>query len=153
MAVLYQHEQRGLVILAASGLGVALSLVLATTVEASAARLTLLFVAAILAVCAFLFSSLTIELSESSLSWRFGPGLLRKEVASAEISNAVVTKTRVIHGWGVHLTRNGWLYNVSGFGAVRVTLRSGKTFLLGSDEPEQLYSALKRAMDANRGGT
>ena len=148
MAVLYQHEQRGLVILAASGLAVALSLVLATIVEASAARLTLFFVVAILAVCAFLFSSLTIELSESSLSWRFGPGLLRKQVASAEISNAVVTKTRVIHGWGVHLTRNGWLYNVSGFGAVQVSLRSGKTFLLGSDEPEQLCLALQRAIQS-----
>ncbi len=149
----YSHKQLGVTILAALGLGAALCLLLAIIVEAPHTPVTLLVVAAILAVCALLFSSLTIELSDSSLSWWFGPGFLRKQVATAEITSAVVTKTRLIHGWGVHLARNGWLYNVSGFGAVQVILKSGKIFLLGSDEPEQLCAALKRAIDGNNGGS
>ncbi len=151
MPLLYQHKQSGGVILTALGLGAALCVGLAPTIYAPNARLMLLVVAAILGVSALLFSSLTIELSNSSLSWRFGPGLLRKRVATAEITSAVVTRTSVLDGWGVHRTRNGWLYNVSGFGAVQVTLRSGKTFLLGSDEPEQLCSALQRAMQSTAG--
>jgi hypothetical protein len=149
--VFYQHKQRGLVILAALGLGAAVCLWFEPTIYGFNARLMLLVVAAILGISALLFSSLTIELSDRSLSWRFGFGLLRKQVATTEIRNAVVTKTRLIHGWGVHLTRNGWLYNVSGFGAVQITLRSGKTFLLGSDEPEQLCSALQRAIQSSAG--
>ncbi len=149
MSVFYQHKQRGLVILAALAPAAVLCLLLAATVKAPHAPVTLLVVATILGLCALLFSSLSIELSERSLSWWFGPGFLRKQVATTEIASAVVAETRFIHGWGVHLTRKGWLYNVSGFGAVHVTLRSGKSFLLGSDEPEQLCSAVKRAMDGN----
>lgn len=151
MSVLYRHKQMGITILAALGLGTALCLLFGIAFNAPHARLTLFLLAAVLGICAILFSSLMIELSESSLSWQFGPGLLRKQVATAEITNAVVTQTRLIHGWGVHLTRNGWLYNVSGFGAVQVTLKSGKTFLLGSDKPEQLCSALQRAIQSRAG--
>lgn len=150
--VLYRHKQRGVTILAALGLGAVLCL-LSAIVSAPHARLTLVLLAAVLGICAILFSSLTIELSESSLSWQFGPGLLRKQVATSVIKNAIVTKTRLVNGWGVHFTSRGWLYNVSGFDAVQVTLKSGKTFLLGTDEPEQLCAALRGAMDANSGGT
>ncbi len=151
MSVLYRHKQMGVTILAALGLGAALCLVFGIALNAPHARPTLFLLAVVFSICAILFSSLTIELSEGSLSWQFGPGLLRKQVASGELTNAVVTETRLIHGWGVHLTRNGWLYNVSGFGAVQITLRSGKTFLLGSDEPEQLCSALQRAIQSRAG--
>lgn len=152
-SLFYSHKQRGVTILAALGLGAALCLLFGIAFNAPYARLTPFLLAAVLGICAILFSSLTIELSDGVLSWHFGPGLIRKQVASAELTNAVVTETSLIHGWGVHLTRNGWLYNVSGFGAVQITLKSGKTFLLGSDEPEQLCSALQRAIDLNAGET
>jgi len=38
-----------------------------------------------------------------------------------------------------------WVYNVSGLEAVEVTLRSGKRFRIGTDEPEALLTALQRA--------
>ncbi len=47
---------------------------------------------------------------------------------------------------GIHLTPEGWLYNVSGFRAVAVRLKSGKRFLLGTDEPERLCQAISRAL-------
>jgi len=152
-SLFYSHKQRGVTILAALGLGAALCLLFGIAFNAPYARLTPFLLAAVLGICAILFSSLTIELSEDLLSWHFGPGLLRKQVATAEIKNVIVTETRLLHGWGVHFTSNGWLYNVSGFDAVQITLKSGKSFLLGSDEPDQLCSALERARDANSGGT
>jgi hypothetical protein len=149
MPALYQHKQSGGVILSVLGFGAAVCLWLASTIYASDARLMLFIVAAILGISALLFSSLTIELSDMSLSWRFGFGLLRKKVPTGEIINALVTRTSLLDGWGVHRTRNGWLYNVSGFGAVQVILRSGKSFLLGSDEPERLCSALKDTISSS----
>ena len=141
----------GVATVAALGLGAAVCLLFGIAFNAPDARLTLFVLAAVLGICAILFSSLTIELSEGWLSWRFGPGWLRKQVAIAEIKNVMVTKTRFLHGWGVHFTRNGRLYNVSGFDAVQITLKSGKSFLLGTDEPEQLRSASQRAIAPDAG--
>lgn len=143
---LYKHSQIGVAIFITLGLGTLVCLLLSLTVSAPHARLTLLSLAGVFAICTVIFCVLTIELSQDFLSWHFGPGILRKKVAIAEIKEVAVTKTRFIHGWGVHLTRNGWLYNVSGFGAVQITLKSGKSFLLGSDEPEQLCLAIQRAI-------
>jgi hypothetical protein len=94
----------------------------------------------------FLFSSLTVEISEGALRWWFGPGFLKKEVPLSTILRAEATRTRTIEGWGIHLTRRGWLYNISGYGAVLVFRQDGKTFLLGSDEPERLAAAISGAM-------
>ncbi len=46
------------------------------------------------------------------------------------------------YGWGIHLTAYGWLYNVSGLNAVAITLRNGRKFALGTDDPNGLVKAL-----------
>jgi hypothetical protein len=143
---LYKHRQLGVATIAALGVGALVCLGLSLAISSPHARAILLAIAGVLAVCAVLFCTLTVELSRDFLSWSFGPGVFRKRVVITEIKDAAVTETRFIHGWGVHLTGTGWLYNVSGFGAVEITLKSGKHFLLGSDEPEQLRSAIRRAI-------
>jgi hypothetical protein len=71
--------------------------------------------------------------------------MFRKELALTQIKNVTVTRTRLLDGWGIHKTSRGWLYNVSGFEAVLITLHSGRSILLGTDEPEALQRALTRA--------
>lgn len=95
---------------------------------------------------AALFGSLSIEVTEESLRWRFGIGLIRRQVPLSAIAKAEVTETKFIEGWGIHLTSRGWLFNVSGYGAVLVTQKDGKRFLLGSDEPEMLAVAIASAL-------
>ncbi len=102
-----------------------------------------LVVVPIVLIAAWLFHSLTIEIAEGELRWRFGPGLIRKSVPLAEIVSAEPVRTNFLSGWGIHLSRFGWLYNVSGFDAVAITLRSGRRFALGTDEPLQLSARLK----------
>jgi hypothetical protein len=101
-----------------------------------------LIVAAGLFVLTWLFHSLTIEISEGELRWRFGPGLIHKNIPLVEIASARIVRTNILEGWGIHLSRFGWLYNVSGFDAVAITLRSGKRFALGTDDPQELCSRL-----------
>jgi len=92
---------------------------------------------------AWLFHSLTIEIGARELSWRFGPGLIRKVVQLDEIISATPQSTGP--SWGIHWSpRLGWLYNVSGYDAVLITLRSGKKFALGTDEPQVLTEAIRR---------
>jgi hypothetical protein len=85
---------------------------------------------------------LTIEITEWELRWRFGPGLFRKSVKLSDIASAKPVRTNFLNGWGIHLTRFGWLYNVSGLDAVAITLKNGKRFALGTDEAHSLLAAL-----------
>ncbi len=48
------------------------------------------------------------------------------------------------YGWGIHLTPYRWLYNVSGLEAVAITLRNGRKFALGTDDPQDLVDAIER---------
>ena len=41
--------------------------------------------------------------------------------------------------------RDGWLYNVSGRRAVELELPGGRTFTIGTDEPDTLLAAIERA--------
>ena len=93
----------------------------------------------------FLFSALEISIDSSTLTWRFLPGFISKSVPLADIVEAKAVRTSFIYGWGIHYTPRGWLYNVSGLGAVHVRLRNGKQFLLGTDEPATLAEAINRS--------
>ena len=83
------------------------------------------------------------------MRWRFGPGLIRKRVQLEEITAARPVKINLLESWGIHWTRYGWLYNVSGFDAVAITLRSGKRFALGTDEPQALMARLTEVVQRN----
>lgn len=89
-----------------------------------------------------LFYSLKTVVDDEYFRFSFGIGLIRKKFLLSEIESAKEVKNSFIYGWGIHRTRHGWLYNVSGFKAVEITLESGKTFRIGTDEPEELISAL-----------
>jgi len=95
-------------------------------------------------VVAYFFRSMTIEISDTELAWHFGSGLPRKSVALSDVVSAQPVRMALWNGWGIHYTPQGWLYNVSGLGAVCVTLRNGKRFCLGSDEPEVLAGRLAK---------
>ena len=103
----------------------------------------------ILLVSAWVFHSLTIQIASGELRWRFGPGLIRKRVALADIASATIVRTNFLEGWGIHFSRFGWLYNVSGRDAVAITLRTGKRFALGTDEPQALAARLAEATQSN----
>jgi hypothetical protein len=97
----------------------------------------------ILLLMTWLFYSLTVEVSNGELRWRFGLGLIHKRVPLDQIASAEPIRTSLIDGWGIHWGRFGWLYNVSGFDAVQIKLRSGKKFALGTDEPKVLAEHLQ----------
>jgi len=136
----YRHTQRGTLIVVAMLALAALFVVLGLLVSKA-----VLATIPILLLSGWLFHSLTIEITPNELRWRFGPGFIRKAIPIADIADAKAVTTNVIEGWGIHYSRFGWLYNVSGFGAVAITLTSGKRFALGTDEPQSLAAALQGA--------
>jgi hypothetical protein len=132
----YSHTQKGTAIVGAMLLFGVVLLILGFCVAKP-----LFITAAFLLIVGWLFHSMTVEIGEGTLSWYFGSGLINKRVALSEIVSAVPVKNR--SSWGIHWSpRLGWLYNVSGFDAVLVTLRSGSKFTLGTDEPTVLVQAI-----------
>ena len=135
----YRHTQRATVILYAMvGMGVVFLIVGATVLR------PILITAPLLLIAAWLFHSLTIEIAGGELRWRFGPGWIRKQVSLDLILSAEPVRTNFIEGWGIHLSRFGWLYNVSGYDAVAIRMKNGQHFALGTDEPAVLVAQLKR---------
>ena len=143
--VRYQHRQFAGAILASLLLSVVGAACLALIVPPHV-RWILALVGFLFCVFAVLFASLALEITEDRLRWSFGIGLIHREVPLCAIARVEVTETKFIEGWGIHLTGRGWLYNVSGYGAVLVTQKDGKRFMLGSDEPEMLAEALTSAL-------
>ncbi len=99
-----------------------------------------------------LFSVLEISVDAQRLVWRFPP-FITKSVTLAQVAEAKPTRTSFIYGWGIHYTDRGWLYNVSGLGAVHIRLKDGKQFMLGSDEPAALAEAINRSVAGLQGIT
>jgi hypothetical protein len=128
--------------------GVAI-LVAVTGIVAPAHRDGLLISAVIeviLVICAVVFSKLTIKVDGEILSACFAMGLICKKIPLAEIAACEPIRIRWWYGWGIHLTPYGWLYNVSGLDAVAITLRNGRKFALGTDEPARLAEAIRDAV-------
>jgi hypothetical protein len=105
-------------------------------------------VSIILLVCLVLFYKLRITIEGKTWCASFGSGFIRKRVRLAEIVRCGAIRIRWWYGWGIHLTPYGWLYNVSGFDAVAITLRDGRNFALGTDDPHGLVDAIRRYTSA-----
>ena len=101
-------------------------------------------VSIILLICLVLFYRLRITIDGENLCASFGIGVIRKRVRLAEIVGSEPIRIRWWYGWGIHLTPSGWLYNVSGFDSVAITLRDGRKFAFGTDDPHGLVDAIRR---------
>ena len=144
--ILYKHTQTGHVIIACMLIGCTVVLALNIALGKAGQLMPVGTLLAILVLCMLLFSTMTIEIRDGRLRWSFGPGLIRKSVALADITGAELWKMRGIGAWGIHWGPQGWLYNVSGRRGVVVVLKSGKQFILGTDEPERLLAAIRSAI-------
>ncbi|MFC2045203.1 hypothetical protein ACFLUH_00795 [Chloroflexota bacterium] len=108
-----------------------------------------ILVMAIIAVALVQYSSLTVVIREDLLEVRFGPGLIRKRYNLYDIESCYVVKNPWYYGWGIRLTPHGWLYNVSGFYAVEITLRTGKKFRIGTDTPQELEETILQTINTS----
>ncbi len=144
----YRHTQTGTLLIWVLGLSIGACLLLGKSVSQPAVGPLAItgFTAAVLALCLFLFYSLTVEIDAEHLVFWFGPGLIRKRIGLNQIAACRVVRNRFWHGWGIHRYGNGWLYNVSGFDAVELTLQSGKQLRVGTDDPHQLHEAVSQVI-------
>jgi hypothetical protein len=90
------------------------------------------------------FMSLNVTINEHSMQIKFGYGIFKKRFLLREIASAKTVKNHWYYGWGIRLLLcpTMWLYNVSGFDAVEITMKDGKKYRIGTDEPKILEHAI-----------
>ena len=142
----YRHVQRGNTILALNMGLVVLFAVLTIGIRRATGSLgpAIAFIAGmvIIVIVAALFGTLTTEVASGTLRVAFGPGITMRRVALGEIAGVEVVRTSWWQGIGVRFTMRGTLYNVAVGPALLVTLKSGKSFLVGTDDAEGLRAAI-----------
>ena len=105
-----------------------------------------LFPIAVFPTLLILFHALTVTVTVSEVTAAFGIGVIRKTVLLEDIGEVAATQSRWFHGWGIRKVSRGWLYNVSGFDVVSMTLKNGRVVQFGTDEPDQLLAAIQAAL-------
>ena len=136
----YKHTQFGAVILA----GISLRWSWLFVYSQAGRHPVTLIVAALLLVLGVMFASLTVEVTLEAVKIRFGAGPVRKSFAAAEIRSARQVRNHWVYGWGIRLTPHGWLFNVSGLDAIELEMADGKHFRIGTDQPVELLSAIRK---------
>ena len=97
------------------------------------------------------FSTLAVTLDDNYLRIKFGYGIFRKKFPLSEVLSAKTVKNHWYYGWGIRLWfwPYMWIYNVSGFDAVEVTMKNGRIHRIGTDVPVELETAIKRVISSS----
>ncbi len=91
-----------------------------------------------------LFYALTVEIQNNIITCSFGIGLIRKSISLSEIQTVRAVQNPWYAGWGIRwIPGQYWLWNVSGFEAVELSMKDGKRFRIGTDEPDALVLAIE----------
>ncbi len=104
----------------------------------------------VLVVCLFLFAVLNVRVDHEQIIIRFGIGLIRKTFPVKNIESHSVVRNPWYYGWGIRRTPHGWLYNVSGFSAVELLMKDGKSCRIGTDDPAGLYDAIETVLSGKK---
>lgn len=88
--------------------------------------------------------SLQVIIDGKYLRIKFGYGIYQKKFPLNDVMSAKIVKNHWYYGWGIRgwLWPKMWIYNVSGFDAVEILLKNGKTYRLGTDEPKKLEQTI-----------
>lgn len=148
----YKHTQIGYLILAVTLIVTAIfvwAFLMARAEVPSVDSGTNLLVTLVMALTLFLllsFATLAVTIDEKFLKIKFGYGIFAKKFALDEIAKVDVVRNHWYYGWGIRFWfwPPMWIYNISGFDAVQITLKNGKVYRIGTDDAEGLRNAIKQ---------
>ena len=96
------------------------------------------------------FTTLTASIDKNCLQIKFGYRIFRKKFLLGEILSTKQVKNHWYYGWGIRLwlwPKMMWIYNVSGFDAVEITMKNRKIYRVGTDDSSKLEMTIKQAIN------
>lgn len=98
-----------------------------------------------LSVLTFATACLTTTVTPGELRVRFVPFFVNKRIPIGEIARFSPLSYNIWQtGYGIHYSRYGWVYNVSGSEGIQIELINGKRFLVGTQRPREFAAALQQ---------
>jgi hypothetical protein len=140
--ILYKHTQIAWPIIIPADLGALVCLYLVFAEDMTVAAIGFF----VLVLLTYLFYALTVVGTGETIQVRFGIGLIRKTFHIRDIHTVEPFRTSFWHGWGIHYSPDGTVFNISGFDAIRLTMADGKRYIIGTDDRDRLM----RYIEANR---
>lgn len=119
---------------------------LITSGAAIADNLAIIFSLIIPIACIYLIyiTQLKTEITRESISFQFVPFVKRSYFLS-EIQSVKVINYGFVGGWGIRFTtKYGTVYNIKGNKGLYVHLKDGKTFIIGTQKPEELEKVIEQ---------
>ena len=101
----------------------------------------------IILIALAIFARLTVTVDDQMIKVQFGLRIIRKAFPLKEIEAYRVVKNPWYYGWGIRFTPRGWLFNVSGFSAIELQMKNGKTYRIGTDDLDNLAAALDEVLN------
>ena len=142
MQILYRHTQIAWAIIVPADVGALVCLYLVFALDMTGAAVGFF----VLMLVTYLFYALKIVGTDETIQVRFGIGLIRKTFRIRDIHTVEPFRTSFWHGWGIHYSPDGTVFNISGFDAVRLTMAGGKRYIIGTDDRDRFM----RYIEANR---
>jgi len=99
----------------------------------------LIFIASI--VFLFLYLRLNTKIDSQGISVSYRPFLKREH--TWEAIDTVEVYNYGFVGYGFRISKHGWIYNVGGNTGLKINLKSGKHYTVGTQKPEELKATLK----------
>jgi hypothetical protein len=154
VSVAYKHKQKGGFFLYSNIFFTLLSIAafcwVLTKIKVPGALLGVIMLGMViifLILSTFAMSSLTVSIDNEFVRIVFGLHLFAKKFAIKDITGCMPVKNDFWDNWGIRMWSNGWLYNVAGFDAVEIILKSGKHNRIGTNQPQELAQAIQNAVD------
>lgn len=141
----YKHTQIGYLMLTIAGLTLALFLSIILSIGTHGPTIIIMIVVTGILLS---FGSLQVRIDTTHLHIKFSYGIYRKKFPLDRIASVKTVKNHWYYGWGIRLWLKPtmFIYNVSGFDAVQLTMADGRIYRIGTDEPEKLKHAILQAI-------
>lgn len=140
----YEHTQRGYLAFPVFIFFLIMFAILLASADEERGALAVIFGVSffIVMLVVLWFSVLRIRVGNAEVRASFGGGWPRKIIALDEVVGFRQVRNKWYYGWGVRRAPTGWMFNVWGLDAVEIEPSNGKKFLIGTNEPAELVSAL-----------
>ena len=89
-----------------------------------------------------LFWCLEVKVGTDGIFLSYSFSLINKKIQRQQILQVEVVRNSWWYGLGIRLIPHGWMWNISGLDAIKLTYQDGNEFRIGTNQPQELYQAL-----------
>ncbi len=98
----------------------------------------------VLLIALFLILTLKTEINSQGIHMHYIP-FVKKHTAWKDIENVEIINYGFVGGWGIRWgTDYGTVYNTKGNKGLAITLKTGKTFVIGSQKEDELIKVIEK---------